>query len=280
MDMTYEILPLIFLLLSLGAVAGFLAGLLGVGGGIVLVPGLFYIFTALQEQFGFDSSYLMHLSIGTSLAIIVPTGFSSALSHHKKGGVDFDLLKAIGGGIVVGVILATWVAKGLDAMTLRMIFATALCILAMIMMLGRARFQQEDGEKPKQPKTSIAGFVIGGISTMIGIGGATLSVPYMSLHGVPMHRAVGTASALGLVISIPATLGFIMIGWGLDNLPPMSLGYVNALAWICIIPVSVFVAPIGAKAAHKISVRRLKVMFAVFMILVALNMWRKILMGV
>ena len=274
-----DIIPLVLLLLSLGVVAGFLAGLLGVGGGIVLVPGLYYIFGSLQSQFGFDPAYLMHMSVATSLAIIVPTGSSSAFAHHKKGGVDFGLVKAIGGGIVIGVIVATWIAKGLDVQTMRMIFATALMIMACIMILGRSRFQAEDGEPPKQPKTSIAGFVIGAISTMIGIGGATLSVPYMSMHGIKMHRAVGTASALGLVISIPATIGFMIIGWNLDNLPPFSLGYVNALAWICIIPVSVMIAPLGAKAAHKISVRRLKVTFAVFMIIVALNMWRKILMG-
>lgn len=274
-----DIIPLVLLLLSLGAVAGFLAGLLGVGGGIVLVPGLYYIFGSLQSQFGFDPAYLMHMSVATSLAIIVPTGSSSAFAHHKKGGVDFDLVKAIGGGIVIGVIVATWIAKGLDVQTMRMIFATALMIMACIMILGRSRFQAEDGEPPKQPKTSIAGFVIGTISTMIGIGGATLSVPYMSMHGIKMHRAVGTASALGLVISIPATIGFMIIGWNLDNLPPFSLGYVNALAWICIIPVSVMIAPLGAKAAHKISVRRLKITFAIFMIVVALNMWRKILMG-
>lgn len=274
-----DIIPLVLLLLSLGAVAGFLAGLLGVGGGIVLVPGLYYIFGSLQSQFGFDPAYLMHMSVATSLAIIVPTGSSSAFAHHKKGGVDFDLVKAIGGGIVIGVIVATWIAKGLDVQTMRMIFATALMIMACIMILGRSRFQAEGGEPPKQPKTSIAGFVIGTISTMIGIGGATLSVPYMSMHGIKMHRAVGTASALGLVISIPATIGFMIIGWNLDNLPPFSLGYVNALAWICIIPVSVMIAPLGAKAAHKISVRRLKITFAIFMIVVALNMWRKILMG-
>jgi len=274
-----DIIPLVLLLLSLGAVAGFLAGLLGVGGGIVLVPGLYYIFGSLQSQFGFDPAYLMHMSVATSLAIIVPTGSSSAFAHHKKGGVDFDLVKAIGGGIVIGVIVATWIAKGLDVQTMRMIFATALMIMACIMILGRSRFQAEDGEPPKQPKTSIAGLVIGTISTMIGIGGATLSVPYMSMHGIKMHRAVGTASALGLVISIPATIGFMIIGWNLDNLPPFSLGYVNALAWICIIPVSVMIAPLGAKAAHKISVRRLKITFAIFMIVVALNMWRKILMG-
>tara|TARA_R110001592_G_scaffold144484_4_gene367660 strand:+ start:29460 stop:30299 length:840 start_codon:yes stop_codon:yes gene_type:complete len=278
MEHVFDILPLVLLLMSLGAVAGFMAGLLGVGGGIVLVPGLYYVFSSLQPNYGFDPSYLMHLSVATSLAIIVPTGSSSAFSHYKKGSVDFELLKAIGIGIVIGVLISTWIAKGLDGQTMRMIFATAVLLLAFIMILGRARFQAE-GAPPKQPKTTFAGVVIGGISALIGIGGATLSVPYMSMHGVSMHRAVGTASALGLVISIPATIGYIVIGWGLDNLPPYSLGYVNMLAWICIIPVSVLIAPLGAKAAHKISVRRLKITFSVFMIIVALNMWRKILMG-
>ena len=278
MEFTFEIFQLILLLIFLGAVAGFLAGLLGVGGGIVLVPGLYFIFSSLQSKLGFDASYLMHLSVGTSLAIIVPTGISSAMSHNKKGGVNFDLVRLIGGGIVVGVVVATWIAKGLDGQTMRMIFATALCILACLMILGRSRFQA-DGEEPKQPEVSIAGFFIGLVSTLIGIGGATLSVPYMNMRGVSMYRAVGTASALGLVIAVPATIGFIYIGWGLNNLPPFSIGYVNALAWVCIIPISVFIAPLGTKAAHKISVRRLKTIFAVFMIIVALNMWRKILMG-
>ncbi len=279
MENIVDILPFILLLASLGAVAGFLAGLLGVGGGIVLVPGLYYIFESLQPQMGFDAAHIMHLSVGTSLAIIVPTGFSSALSHHRKGAVDFTLVKNIGLGIVCGVIVFTWVAKGMDPLTLRKIFATFVLVMAMMMIAGRQRFQSDVEISLKQPASSIAGFVIGGISTLIGIGGATLSVPYMSLHGVKMHRAVGSASALGLVIAIPAAIGFMVIGWGKMNLPPFSIGFVNALAWGCIIPVSVLVAPLGARAAHKISVRRLRITFAVFMIIVALNMWRKILIG-
>ena len=279
MDSLVDIIPLIIMLSSLGVVAGFLAGLLGVGGGIVLVPGLYFIFTLLQEDFGFDKAHLMHLSVGTSLAIIVPTGSSSAWAHHKKACVDFYLVKKIGLGIVTGVIASTLIAKGLDELTMRIIFATAILFFAGLMIVGRSRFQAEDVNMPSPQKNYFAGTVIGSISTLIGIGGATISVPYMSLHGIKMHRAVGTASALGLVISVPATLGFIYNGWSQDNLPPFSLGYVNVLAWICIIPLSITIAPLGAKASHSINVKRLKTIFAIFMIFVALNMWRKILMG-
>ena len=278
MDLITEILPLIALLASLGAVAGFLAGLLGVGGGIILVPGLYAVFTFLQPNMGFDVTHLMHVSVGTSLAIIIPTGFSSALAHHKRGSVDFSMVKMIGGGIIVGVIFSTWVVQGLDAMSMKMIFASAILVMAIIMIANPARFQIST-EEPKQPFSSLAGFVIGGLSTLIGIGGATLSVPYLSLHGVPMHRAVGSASALGLVIAVPAAVGFMIIGSEQNNLPPFSVGYVNFMAWIAIIPVSVSVAPLGVRVAHKISVKRLKVTFAIFMVVVVLNMWRKILLG-
>lgn len=278
MDVLLTYLPVIVMLACLGGVAGFLAGLLGVGGGIVLVPGLYFVFHSLQSHMGFDPAYLMHISVGTSLAIIVPTGLSSALSHKRKGSVDFILVRNIGIGVVFGVVLATWIARGLDEAAMKMIFASAILVLAGIMMVNPSRFKLS-GHEPKQPFTTIAGGIIGTLSTLIGIGGATLSVPYMSLHGVSMHRAVGTASALGLVIAVPAALGFAFIGWGLDNLPPFSIGYVNVLAWACIIPVSVSVAPLGASVAHRISVKRLKMIFAIFMVLVALNMWRKILMG-
>lgn len=279
MDFLSDILPLILLLICLGGVAGFLAGLLGVGGGIVLVPGLFYLFESMQSDFGFDSSYLMHLSVATSLAIIVPTGFSSARSHFKRESVDFALVRGIGLGIVVGVVLASWIASGLDAQSMKIIFATAIMILAVVMIVGRSRFAREEQVPFTFWESSFSGIVIGCISALIGIGGATLSVPYMSMKGVKMHRAVGTASALGLVIAVPATISYMVIGWHIENLPPYSIGYVNILAWACIIPVSVAVAPLGAKAAHMVSVKKLKITFAIFMVLVALNMWRKVLMG-
>lgn len=271
-----QVFLMIFLLLSLGALAGFLAGLLGVGGGLVLVPGLFYIFTSLHDNIGFDTANLMHLCVGTSLAIIIPTGFSSAMAHRRRGAVDMSIVRTLGIGVVIGVAGATMLAKGLDALTMKMIFASVILFLAGVMLADPARFQLRD-TLPPQPYTSIAGVVIGAISTLVGIGGATLTVPYLSLHGTKIHRAVGSSSALGLVISIPAALGYVIIGWDKPNLPPLSFGYVNILAWGCIIPVSILFAPLGARVAHKVNAKRLKKTFAFFMVLVALDMWRKIL---
>ncbi len=273
-----DIFPLIAMLLCVGAVAGFLAGLLGLGGGIVLVPSLFYIFSLLQPSMAFDSEHLMHMSVGTSLAIIVPTGLSSAFAHYKNNSVDFNLVRNIGFGVVIGVIISTWVVSFLDVHSMKLIFSCAILILAIIMVINPARFNVNLG-KVKQPFMSIAGVIIGLVSTLIGIGGATLSVPYMNFHGTSMHRAVGSASALGLVIAVPATIGFIIIGLGENNLPPFSMGYINFMAWAIIVPVSVMVAPLGVRATHNISVRLLKIIFASFMILVAVNMWREVMFG-
>ncbi len=269
----------LFFLLLLGAFAGILAGLLGIGGGVILVPGLYFVFSSMQDEMGLNQAYLMHLSVGTSLAIIVPTGISSAFSHYKRGSVDFNLVKLIGFGVVIGVIIATFTAKGLSGKSMQIIFATIICLLALIMITGRSLFQHKEGYSINNIGAFIAGTIIGSISTLIGIGGATLSVPYMTMNGVPMRKAIGSASAIGVVIATFATIGFIIIGWGIKDLPPYSLGYVNLLALVCIAPISVMAAPFGARIAHKISVGRMKLVFAIFMILVALNMWRKILMG-
>lgn len=274
---SFDLVLLILSLLLLGCVGGFLAGLLGVGGGIILVPGLNLIFESVSETFGFSRADLMHVSVGTSLAIIIPTGLSSAMAHHRRGAVDLDIVKKLGLGIVVGVVSATAVANDLSGLALKMIFASAIFLLAVIMAMDHQKWKLGDS-LPKQPKTGLAGFVIGVLSALIGIGGATLSVPYMSVYGTPIHRAVGSASAMGLVIAIPAALGFVYIGWGREGLPPFSFGYVNLLAWLCVIPTSILLAPVGARVAHKVSVKRLKKIFALFMVIVALNMWRKILM--
>ncbi|MGH1404846.1 MAG: sulfite exporter TauE/SafE family protein [Alphaproteobacteria bacterium] len=278
MEFLITYFPLILGLMCLGAVAGFLAGLLGVGGGIVLVPGLYAIFSLLEGEVPYDSAYLMHVCVGTSLATIIPTGFSSARAHHKRGSVDLTLIRMIGSGVLIGVVCGSWLAGILDVVAMKMIFAGALLVLSVLMITGGGKLQA-DSSFLCQPFTGIAGCVIGCVSTLIGIGGATLSVPYMNMHQVGMHRAVGSASALGLVIAIPASLGFVIIGWGVDGLPPFSLGYVNLLAWICIIPVSVLSAPLGVWAAHKVSVKKLKFIFAIFVLVVAVNMWRKILLG-
>lgn len=273
-----DIAALVLMLAVLGSVAGFIAGLLGVGGGIVLVPGLYLVFTSLPDLVEINPEYLMHLCVGTSLAIIVPTGCSSMLAHRRYGGVDTDIIKPIGLGILVGVALATMIANRIESTTLEVFFATAVIFFAIAMIINPAKYKWKK-ELPAKPFQAIAGSVIGFVSTLIGIGGATMSVPYMSVHGVNMQKAVGTASALGLVISIPATMGFIFIGQDAQGLPPLSFGYVNLLAWLCIVPISISFAPLGAKLAHKVDKDKLRLFFAGFIILVALNMWRKILMG-
>lgn len=254
-------------LAALGVLAGFLAGLLGIGGGIVLVPGLYYIFTTL----GFDPAFMMHMAVGTSLAVIVPTGLSSARAHWRREAVDLSLVLRLGAGVVIGVALGTLAADQLSGVLLKAVFAFAIMGLAGVMVSNPARYTIWDAV-PGQPWAGLAGIFIGGLSTLLGIGGATISVPYMSMHKVPIRRAVGTAAALGLVVAVPGMLGFMLIGLDAGGLPPFSLGYINGLAWAVIVPFSVLAAPLGAKVAHALPVEYLRRVFAVFMILVAARM--------
>lgn len=262
---------LLIFLITLGTVAGFLAGLLGVGGGLVLVPGLFYLF----QSFGYEGPSLMQYAVGTSIGIIVPTGIFSAHSHWKRNAVDQIRLQQLGLGVLPGVVAGMVFVSQLTGAALQIIFATLLTGLVFFMLLSSGRYSLHDG--PSLFVTRLAGFLIGLVSTLIGIGGATLSVPFMILSRIPMHRAIGTAAALGVVISVPAAIGFIVIGWGAGSPLPFSLGFINGPAWICIIPASMLAAPVGARVSHKIPVKPLRRVFAGFMILVAAKMWMEIL---
>jgi len=262
-----EWLPLILLIVLIGCTAGFLAGMLGVGGGIVLVPGLYYGFGML----GYDTASIMHLAVGTSLAVIIPTGLSSARAHWKRQAVDKSLLMKMGPGIVLGVLAGTCLAGMMSGDALKTVFAVAIIGLAIIMIGNPSQFTFLKA-MPPQPVPALSGVVIGTLSTLMGIGGATVSVPFMSLSGVDMRKAVGTASALGLLIAVPGTLGFTILGGGSQDVPPFSIGYVNVLAWLLIVPFSVICAPLGAHLAHGISITKLRRVFAVFMVIVALRM--------
>ncbi len=262
------------LLIVLGLAAGFMAGLLGIGGGIILVPGLFFLFKTL----GYAPDILMHLAVGTSLAIIIPTGISSARAHFKRGAVKTELLKDIGPGIVLGVAAGTLVAGILSGHQLTVVFAGALFFFAVLMQIP-PKVREDASHRIGMLKGTIGGFFVGIFSSLMGIGGATLNVPFMTLNGIGIHNAVATASALGPVIAIPGTVGFMLIGWDHAGLPPFSLGYINLLSAALIAPLGVIAAPYGAATAHKVSVKTLRRIFSLFIVVVAGKMMWEALHG-
>jgi uncharacterized membrane protein YfcA len=263
-----EWISLLVYMFGLAALAGFLAGLLGIGGGLVLVPGLYFVFTSL----GFESDTIMHVAVGTSLSTIIATGISSARAHHRRGAVRFDLVKNVGIGMLCGVVIGTFIAAQVTGLWLQVFFAVTLVVLAVLMRFDPEKIKLYD-DVPAQPIPALAGTFNGTICTLMGIGGAALNVPYLTLNNVSIHRAIGTSSALGLFIAIPGTIGFLLIG--LDdqsNLPPFTFGYINLLALSIIVPVTVLFAPLGVSMGHKLSIAKLRSVFSVFMIIIALRM--------
>lgn len=255
-------------LLITGGIAGVLAGLLGVGGGIVIVPVLFLLFPLL----GVEPDIVMHLAVGTSLATIIPTSIMSARAHHKKGGVDLDLLKSWAPAIFLGVIIGGYLGSNTKSDTLTMIFAIVAIIVAINMVFRKEGFKLSD-TFPSGILRSIMGFIIGGFSVVMGIGGGTLSVPTLTLFNYPIRRAVGTASAIGLIIALPGTITFILSGLGTPGLPSGSFGYLNILGFLSIVPATMITAPIGAKIAHAIDPSKLRLAFAFFLFLTSMRMF-------
>lgn len=253
---------------ALGVAAGFLAGLLGVGGGFIVVPGIYFCLTEL----GFDPAHTMHVAVASSFMMIVPTGFASARAHHGRGAVDFDILKNWGPAVLAGVGAGVVIASYLSGAALKYFFAGVTAMIGIYMLFGKARPEKEDHAMPRAAKLATGG-VIGLVSSLMGIGGATLSVPTLTWFGMKMQRAVGTASALGLVIAVPSVIGYMIIGVGQDGRPPLSLGYVNFVAVLCIVPLSVLMAPLGAKCAHAMPKDKLRRAFGVFVLLISLKMF-------
>jgi uncharacterized membrane protein YfcA len=265
--MSADLLTLAAMMLVTGAVGGILAGLLGVGGGIVIVPVLELVLASL----GIDPAVRMHVTVATSLATIIPTSISSSRAHHAKGAIDMDQFRRWGIGITLGAICGVLLASHVSGDVLAAVFGCVALLVAIKMLLpldGKHIAEQLPGGIGGQALP----LAIGGVSSMMGIGGGTLSVPIMTLFNFPIHRAVGTASLFGLVISLPATIGFVLTGWGKQGLPPGSLGYVNLIGLAIIAPVSYFAAPWGARLAHVLSKRQLSVMFGIFLTIVAVRM--------
>ena len=254
--------------LALGAlVAGLLAGLLGVGGGIVIVPILYWILTALEV----DPAIVMHIAVGTSLLTIIPTAISSSRSHNRRGNVDPELFRRWLPGVFVGAALGGISARFYEGAVLQAVFGVVALLVAVNMTLRKGIVIGQTPPKSVAANAALGG-IVGYISALMGIGGGTLSVPILSAFSVPILKAVGTASTFGLVISIPAVLGFIWAGWSVPGLPPLSLGYVNLAAAAIIIPITVLTAPLGARIASSINQRALRLCFAAFLGLTAVRM--------
>lgn len=252
------LIALLALLAVAGLLAGFLSGLLGIGGGGVLVPVLYEAFGVV----GVPEDVRMHVTLGTTLGVIAPTVFRSFSAFRARGTVDIDVVKRMGPWIVLGVIAGIVIAYYASSEALRWIWVVFGTALAAKMFLGRDDWQIAD-KLPRPPWLEGAAGIIGLISTLMGIGGATFTVPLLNLYGMPLLRAVGTATGIGTVIAVPGIAGYIISGWGEADLPPLSLGYVNLGACV-IAPLAVLTAPWGVKVAHGISKRTLELAFAVF----------------
>ncbi|WP_374651205.1 sulfite exporter TauE/SafE family protein [Dongia sp.] len=263
---------LVGILALAGCGSGFLAGLLGVGGGIVVVPALFHVLAA----FDVPLDLRMHIAVGTSLGSIVPTSIISLRAHNKRGAVDWNLLRQWAPWVALGVIFGSIVASDVRGATLTLIFAIMSLLVASYLAIGRADFHITD-KLPGTPMRQAVCLFIGGVSAMMGIGGGSLSVPAMTLCSYPIRRAVGTASAIGLIIAVPGTITFMVTGFNLAGLPVASLGYVNLIAVMALVPSSLIFAPIGAKVAHTIPQIVLRRCFAGFLLLTSLRMFYSLL---
>lgn len=265
-DLT-QLLVLLASMAAAGAFAGFIAGLLGVGGGIVVVPAVFEALRILEMA----PDHRMHVAVGTSLATIIATATRSARAHHLRGAVDANLLWSWGPAIFVGVALGSALSGIASGHVLTAIFGVVALIVAAYMSIfgNRSHIAQA---LPGQPFTSVLGVIVGLISSMMGIGGGTLSVPILSLCNYPIRYAVGTASAIGLLIAIPGAFGFVVAGWNAPDLPPFSIGFVNPLAFAAIAPTTILVAPLGARVAHALPHRVLRLLFAAFLCLTGSRM--------
>lgn len=256
----------LLILLSMGAVAGTLAGLLGIGGGIIIVPVLALVF----QQQGVSIDVLMHVSIGTSLATIVVTSLSSIRAHQKHGAIDWSVFKRITPGIIVGGFLGSVVADAIPGDGLRVVFSIFMFLVATQMMIARQPAAHRT--LPQTPGIVGTGVVIGTISALMGIGGGSMSVPFLTWCNVHIRKAVATSAAIGLPIALAGAIGFMVTGWGGEGRPPWSVGYVNLPAFTGIVIASILFAPLGAKLAHTIPPMLLKRFFAVLLYVLGVRM--------
>lgn len=267
--MNGELLLFIAALAGAGLFAGFIGGLFGIGGGVVLVPALYYLFTAL----GVDEAVRMHVSVGTALSTIISTSWRSLEAHRKAGAVDFTVLKAWWPWIILGALIGSGLAGLANTQALLIVFGVGLLLVALQMALGNPDWRIASDLPRGAPRALIAS-AIGALSAMMGIGGGAFGVTVMTLCGRSIHQAVATASGFGAAIAVPGTLAYMLTGWGAAGLPPWSIGYVNAPGFILLAGLTALTAPIGARLAHRLPQKTLKRTFAALLALLAANMLR------
>jgi uncharacterized membrane protein YfcA len=255
MDVTY-----LLLYLALGGATGVLAGLLGVGGGIVIVPALVALFTAQQ----LPDPFILHLALGTSLASIVFTSISSLRAHHVRGAVDWEVFRRVTPGILIGTLLGSWLAAQLSTRFLEALFVLFLYFVALQLLLGARPAPSR--LLPGARGLFGVGGLIGGVSSLVGIGGGSMSVPFLLWCNVPLQVAIGTSASIGLPIAVAGAVGYVANGALVETLPPHTLGFVHLPALVGIAAASVLTAPLGARLAHGLPVARLKRVFALLLL--------------
>lgn len=272
MDDILNYWPFVVGLLVTGVVSGVAAGLLGIGGGAIIVPAL----ASALSLLGYDGDVVQHVAVGTSLAIIIPTGLASAAAHDKRRAVDHRVLNLWAPVIMISTLAGGLMAGLYSGDALRIIFGVvALFIAANIVLPFQERLMGHLGGSALTHRISAA--VVGYISALMGVGGGSLSVPTIHAFGASMHKAVGTGAAIGVFIAFAGTLGFIVSGWNVAGRPPLSVGYINVVALVLVGATAALFAPFGAALAHRMQQRTLKLAFAVFLTLVGLNMiWKAV----
>ncbi len=243
---------------------GFVAGLFGIGGGLITVPFLYYIFNYLE----IDPQYVMHLAVGTSFAIIIPTSIVSVLTHHKFKAVDFDVVKSYGIFVVLGVIIGTFFAATLKTKSLILFFSIIITFLGIYLLLIKER-ENNITVSIKLYLKIIFGFIVGFISAPMGIGGAIMNVPILKFFGYSINKAIGSAAAIGFLIALFGALGFLISGSYLKTNLPLSIGFLNIPAFLIFIPITTFMARIGARTVHRIDKNKISKFFGLFLLIIA-----------
>ena len=255
----------IIILMALTAIpVGFVAGLFGIGGGLITVPFLYYIFGSL----GVDNQYLMHLAVGTSFAIIIPTSAVSVLTHHKFKAVDFNIVKSYGIFVIIGVVIGTIFAASLKTKSLVLFFSITIFFLGIYLLLLKEK-KKNTLIKIKLHLKIILGFLVGFISAPMGIGGAIMNVPILKFFGYSINKAIGSAAAIGFLIALFGVIGFVITGTYLKTNLPLSIGFLNIPAFLIFIPITTFMARIGARTVHKINKNRISKFFGIFLLFIA-----------